>query len=99
MIKRFFITISFGFIFCSSPAQFDTSFAKTSIRNCDDSLISGFKTKNWELFARYSYPSLIGTMGGKEEFKKYIAMMFDPIPDSAWKQYEPGKILQVIKTG
>jgi hypothetical protein len=37
-------------------------------------------------------------MGGKNEFMKYMAMMFEPIPDSAWKQYEPGKILQVIKT-
>ena len=99
MIKHFSITISFAFIFCSSPAQFDTSFAKASIRNCADSLVAGFKTKNWELFARYSYPALIGSIGGKDEFKKYIAMMFDPIPDSAWKQYEPGKILQVIKTG
>lgn len=99
MIKRLSITISFAFIFCSSHAQFDTSFAKASIRNCVDSLISGFKTKNWELFARYSYPAFIGTLGGKEEFKKYIAMMFEPIPDSVWKQYEPGRILQVIKTG
>ena len=99
MIKHFFITISFAFIFCSSHAQFDTAFAKASIRRCADSLVYGFKTKNWELFARYSYPALIGTLGGKNEFMKYIAMMFESIPDSAWKQYEPGKILQVIKTG
>ena len=99
MIKRFFIPLSFAFFFCSSHAQFDTAFAKASIRNCADSLISGFKTKNWELFTRYSYPAFIGTLGGKDEFMKYMAMMFEPIPDSAWKQYEPGKILQVIKTG
>jgi hypothetical protein len=99
MIKHFFITISFAFIFCSSPAQFDTSFAKANIRHCADSLVSGFKAKNWELFARYSYPAFIGTLGGKDEFKKYMAMMFEPIPDSAWKQYEPGRILQVIQTG
>lgn len=99
MIKRFSITISFAFIFCSSPAQFDTSFAKANIRHCADSLVSGFRTKNWELFARYSYPAFIAFMGGKDEFKKYMAMMFEPIPDSAWKQYEPGKILQVIQTG
>lgn len=99
MIKRFFIAINFVFIFCSSPAQFDTSFAKASIRRCADSLITGFKTKNWELFTRYSYPAFIGSIGGKNEFMNYMALLFSQIPDSAWKQYEPGKILQVIKTG
>ena len=99
MIKRFFIALSFAFIFCSSPAQFDTAFAKASIHRCADSLASGFKTKNWELFTRYSYPALIGSLGGKNEFMKYMALMFSQVPDSAWKQYEPGRILQVIKTG
>lgn len=99
MAKRFFITISFAFIFCSSHAQFDTAFAKASIRRCADSLTYGFKIKNWELFTRYSYAALIGSMGGKNEFIKYMDMMFSWIPDSAWKQYEPGRILQVIKTG
>jgi hypothetical protein len=98
MIKRFFIILSLGFIYCSSPAQFDTTFAKANIRKCADSLVSGFKTKNWELFTRYNNPALIGSMGGKNEFMKYMAMMFSSIPDSAWKQYEPGRILQVIKS-
>jgi hypothetical protein len=99
MIKRFFILLSLAFIFSSTPAQFDTSFVKASIRRCADSLVSGFKTKNWERFAQYSNPALIGSMGGKNEFMKYMAMMFLPIPDSAWKQYLPGRILQVLKTG
>jgi len=99
MIKRLCIGVSFVFILCISHAQFDTVFAKASIRRCADSLVYGFKTKNWELFTRYSYPALIGTMGGKSEFIKYMALMFSEIPGSAWKQYEPGKILQVIKTG
>lgn len=99
MIKRFFITVNLASIFCISHAQFDTAFAKASIRRCADSLVAGFKTKNWELFTRYSYPALIGSMGGKKEFMNYMAMMFSLIPDSAWKQYEPGRILQVIKTG
>jgi hypothetical protein len=99
MIKHIIITISCAFIFCHSHAQFDTSFAKANIRKCADSLTAGFKTKNWELFTRYNNPALIGSMGGKNEFMKYMAMMFSPIPDSAWKQYEPGKILQVIKSG
>jgi hypothetical protein len=99
MIKRFLITISFAFLFCISHAQFDTAFAKAGIRRCADSLATGFKTKNWELFTRYSYPALIGSMGGKNEFMNYISLNFSQIPDSAWKQYEPGRILQVIKTG
>ena len=99
MIKHIIITLSFAFFFSSSHAQFDTSFAKASIRRCADSLTNGFKTKDWELFTRYSYPALIGSMGGKNEYMKYIDLMFSQIPDSVWKQYEPGKILQVIKTG
>jgi hypothetical protein len=99
MIKRFAITSGFAFILFHSHGQFDTTFAKTNIRKCADSLVAGFKTKNWELFTRYNNPALIGSMGGKNEFMKYMAMMFSPIPDSAWKQYEPGKILQVIKSG
>jgi hypothetical protein len=37
-------------------------------------------------------------MGGKQEFTNYVSGMFSQLPDSAWKKYEPGKILQVIKT-
>ena len=99
MIKRLFIVACFSCFFTASHAQFDTAFAKAGIRRCADSLVSGFKNKNWELFTLYNNPALIGSMGGKNEFMKYIAMMFAPIPDSAWKQYEPGRILQVIKTG
>jgi hypothetical protein len=98
MIKRIFLSISFGFFFCCSRAQFDTIFIKSGIRRCADSLTYGFKTKDWELFTRYSYPALIGSLGGKKEFINYISQTFMQIPDSAWKKYEPGKILQVIKT-
>lgn len=98
MIKRLLILFFASLLFAKAQAQFDTIFAKTNIRNCADSLCYGFKTKNWELFTRYSYPAMIGSLGGQEEFKNYMAIMFAPIPDSAWKVYEPGKILQVIKT-
>lgn len=99
MLKRFFLIIGLLFTVYSSQAQFDTSFMKTNIRRCADSLTHGFKTKNWELFTLYNYPALIGSMGGKNEFMKYMGLMFSPIDDSCWKQYESGKILQVIKTG
>jgi hypothetical protein len=99
MIKRFVITISCAFVFCQLSAQFDTIFAKTNIRQCADSLASGFRTKNWELFARYCNPALIGSMGGKNDFMKYMEQMFIQIPETAWKEYKQGKILQVIKTG
>ena len=98
MIKRLYILLFFLFFFTASYSQFDTAFAKTNIRKCADSLTYGFKTKNWEVFTRYSNPALIGSLGGIKEFMNYMAMMFAPIPDIAWKQYEPGKILQVIKT-
>jgi hypothetical protein len=80
-------------------AQFDSSFVKSQITKCADSLAIGFRTRNWDMFARYSNPAIIGTMGGKEEFTRIIAAMFGDIPDSAWKLYKPGHILQVIRSG
>jgi hypothetical protein len=80
-------------------AQFDSSFVKSQITKCADSLAFGFRTRNWDVFARYSNPAMIGTMGGKEEFTRIIAAMFGDIPDSAWKLYKPGHILQVIRSG
>jgi hypothetical protein len=99
MNKRLSLAISLLFIAGCSQAQFDTSFIKANIRRCADSLASGFKTRNWELFTRYSYPAMVGTMGGQKEFSTYIEEAFSKLPDSAWKKYEPGKISQVIKTG
>jgi hypothetical protein len=99
MPKRLLLAIVSFFIVCTSIAQFDTSFVKKNIRQCADSMMYGFKTKNWNLFARYSYPAIVGSMGGVKGFTDYIGSMFDGIPDSSWKRYEPGKILQVVKAG
>lgn len=98
MLKRVCIVLFFSGFFFSSPAQFDTLFVKTNIQACADSLATAFKSKNWELFTRYSYPALIGSIGGKKEFIEYVSKTFMQIPDPAVKKYEPGKILQVIKT-
>ncbi len=98
MLKRVCIIISFSGFFLSSPAQFDTLFVKTNIQACADSLAAAFKSKNWELFTRYSYPALIGSIGGKKEFIAYVSQTFMQIPDSAVKKYETGRILQVVKT-
>jgi hypothetical protein len=81
----------------SATAQFDSSFIKKNIRHCADSLTLAFKTRNWEVFTRYSYPAMVASVGGKQEFMDYIARTFSQAPDSAWKKYEAGKILQVIK--
>lgn len=83
---------------CPAGAQFDTSWTKSNIRRCADSLTTGFKLKDWDLYARYSYPAMIGSMGGVEAFKKFTAQTFAQIPDTCWKKYEAGKVLQVIKT-
>ncbi len=80
-------------------AQFDTAFVRKSIRECADSLVSGFKERNWDRFTRYSYPPLVASMGGKEGFTRFIKETMAAVPDSAWKQYEPGDILQVLRTG
>jgi len=99
MIKRLSLAFSLLIIVSASQAQFDTSFIRTNIRRCADSLTNGFRTQNWDVFTRYSYPALVASLGGTKEFTNYISQMFGQIPDTAWKQYEPGKILQIIKTG
>ena len=80
-------------------AQFDSSFVKSQITKCADSLAYGFRTRNWEVFARYSNPAMIGTMGGKEEFIRFIVATFADIPLNAWKKYQPGPVLQVLQSG
>ena len=98
-LRTILLAVIFTTAFLGAEAQFDTSFVKNSIRRCSDSLAYGFKTRNWELFARYSNPAMIGTMGGKAEFINYLSQTFAQVPDSAWKVYEPGKVLQIVKTG
>jgi len=98
MIKRIIIFIVFLFSMKSSPAQFDTSFIKSNIYRCADSLTHNFKVKNWERFTLYSNPALVARMGGKNEFIDYLSQLFMQVPDSAWKKYEAGKILQIVKT-
>ncbi len=80
-------------------AQFDSSFVKNQIIKCADSLAYGFRSRNWEVFARYSNPGMIGTIGGKDEFIQFVSSMFAEIPADAWKVYAPGSVLQVIKSG
>jgi hypothetical protein len=92
------VTVSLLLV-CSSRAQFDSSFIKKNIRHCADSLTHAFKTRNWDLFTRYSYPAIVATLGGKKEFSDYIAGVFNQTPDSAWKKYEAGRILQLVKKG
>jgi len=98
MMKRFLLLSVVLFSLNSSRAQFDTAFAKTSIIRCTDSLTHAFKTKDWELFTLYSNPALVARMGGKKEFIDYLSQLFMNVPDTAWKQYEAGKILQIVKT-
>jgi hypothetical protein len=69
------------------------------MKTCADSLVLGFKTRDWELYSRYSNPTVIGAMGGKYEFIVLVRDMFSKVPDSAWKKYEAGKILQVVRNG
>ncbi len=99
MNKRFLLAAVSLLIVCSSQAQFDSSFIKKNIRHCADSLTLAFKTRNWDVFTRYSYPAIVGALGGKKAFSDYIAGVFSQAPDSAWKKYEAGKILQVVKKG
>ncbi|HEV7781514.1 MAG TPA: hypothetical protein VGO58_09615 [Chitinophagaceae bacterium] len=99
MTRRFLLVAVSFIIVCSSRAQFDSSFIKKNIRHCADSLTLAFRARNWDIFTRYSYPAVVGAMGGKKEFSDYIAMVFSQAPDSAWKKYETGNILQLVKKG
>lgn len=98
--QRLLVTLSIVLLLDIHPAnaQFDTSFVKKRIQLCADSLAIGFKAKNWNLFARYTNPSIIGSMGGKAAFIDYVDQSFADIPDSAWLLYKPERILQIIKT-
>ena len=99
MNKRLLLLTGFFLIITCAHAQFDTGFVKKNIRHCADSLTYAFKARKWDIVARYTYPALIGTMGGKKEFIDYISRIFSQAPDSAWKKYEAGKIVQLVKKG
>jgi hypothetical protein len=99
MGRRLLTGIGFLLIIVSGHAQFDTAYVKKNIRHCADSLTYAFKARNWEIVARYTYPALIGTLGGKQAFIEYIARVFGQSPESAWKKYEAGNILQVVQKG
>ena len=77
--------------------QFDTAYAKSRIRFCADSFALGFRTRNWDLYTRYSYPALVGSLGGVSEYKKIMIESNTQIPDTCWKKFEPGLVLQVVK--
>lgn len=79
-------------------AQFDTVTVKTNLIRCADSMSYGFKARKWDVFARYTNPAVIGVMGGQAEYINFITGVFGEIPDSAWKVYKPGHILQLLRT-
>lgn len=83
----------------SSHAQFDSSFVKSQISKCADSLAYGFRARNWDVFARYSNPAMIGAMGGLDAFKQVLSSTLSVVPENGWKLYKPGTILQVVKSG
>ncbi len=97
-MKKTVLTFFLAFLFNQGFSQLDTAFVRQRIRQCADSLATGFLRSDWDLFARYTYPPLIGAIGGKDAFVSKMKESFDEIPDSSWKRYEPGKVLQVIKT-
>jgi hypothetical protein len=99
MSKRYLLILFLAFSALITSAQFDTSYAKSRLLQCADSLVTGFKTRNWDLYARYSNPAIIGSVGGKYEFVVLVREMFANVPDSAWKLYKPGKILQILRAG
>ena len=61
-IQRRLLPVLALFATISSHAQFDSSFVKSQISKCADSLAYGFRARNWDVFARYSNPAMIGAM-------------------------------------
>lgn len=89
------------FLFSSTlplQAQFDTASAKQQLRQCADSFAIAFLKKDWNQYLQYSNPAMVALMGGQAAFKSTVAGNFAKFTDNAWKQYEIGKILQVVKT-
>lgn len=78
--------------------QFDTAYAKSRIRACADSFTMGYLTKNWDLYTRFSYAPLVAKVGGAATYIAIINETRIQTPDSCWKKYEPGSVIQVIKT-
>ncbi len=99
MIKRSLFISFFLVLTVIANGQFDTTYAKSRLLQCADSLATGFKTRNWDLYARYSNPAIIGSVGGKYEFIVLVREMFANVPDTAWKLYKPGNVLQIVKVG
>ena len=97
-MKRTILSLLLCFLLLRGSAQLDTAYVHQRISQCADSLAAGFLRGDWELYAKYTYPPLIGAIGGKEAFIKKMKESFDEIPDTSWKRYEPGMILQVVKT-
>jgi hypothetical protein len=99
MLNRLVLLSMLLFFLSPLKAQFDTSYVKTRLLNNADSLAYAFKTRNWDIYTRYTNPSMIGALGGKQAFISYISDMFGTVPVSAWKKYQPGRVLQVIRAG
>lgn len=99
MIKPLVIAGLVVFFSVQSAAQFDTSYIEKNLRRCADSLTTAFTTQNWEQFTRYSYPAMVASLGGTAAFNNYISQMFSQVPAKAWKKYEAGNVLQILKSG
>jgi hypothetical protein len=79
-------------------AQIDSTYLSSRLLKSADSLSWHFIQKDWNGFMRYTNPAIIGTVGGKEAFIEQVKARLGNIPSTAWKRYEPGRVLQLIKT-
>ena len=95
---KYFLLFLFIVPLNANTQGFDTAFAKSNMIKSADSLVSAFKAGNWESYTLYTNPALVGSLGGKQEFIKKIVESFSVIPKGAWKKYQTGKVLQVLKT-
>jgi uncharacterized protein YlzI (FlbEa/FlbD family) len=94
-------------VFCIPACKNNSSSQKTrtisneteaNIYRSADSMMAAFKRKDWVTFAKYNHPSMEKMIGGSEAFSSFINEQMKQVPDTAIKNLEAGKILQVVKT-
>lgn len=98
MIKKGVVLYLFVLSCFEGRSQPDTIVMKQNILRCADSMGKSFLQKDWKTFVRYNNPNLVRMLGGEENFIAFTKETLKEIPDTAFKKYEIGKIIQIVQT-
>ena len=96
-MKRCFILLLVIIFSFEGKSQLDTLFLSKNIYASEDSMIAIFKRKDWKTYAEYMNPIVIGLLGGKDGFVKYMQEQMKILDETEVQIYKAGKILQLLK--